>query len=134
MRHRSNSSFFTEGSLYHDPPDTFNYKKYFDKDSFPGSTGLSIVDWREFTRDFLSLDIKLSKITSHICESNLDKLIDMRPYMIENPEVCTSFDFFPKILNRFRYMHLRHLIVVNPSNNHIEGIITRQDVFKYMPL
>ena len=121
---KSNSSF-SDGSVYHNPKDTFNYKKYFDRDSFPPSTGFSVIDWREFTRDFLSNDLKMSKGVSHICETNPEKLIDLRPYMIENPEVCTRFDFFPKILNRFRYMHLRHLIVVNPSNNHIEGIITR---------
>jgi hypothetical protein len=62
-----NESFFTEGSLYHYPPDTFNYKTYFDKDSFPASQGLSVIDWTEFTRDFESKDIKMNQVIGHIC-------------------------------------------------------------------
>lgn len=54
--------------------------------------------------------------------------------MIESPEVCTKFDFLPKIVARFRHLHLRHLVVTNPFNGQLEGMITRGDIFNYMPL
>ena len=59
------------------------------------------------------------------CEDHLDDVIDLRPYMIENPEKCTKYDFLPKILSHFRHMHLRHLCVVNPTNGLLDGVITR---------
>jgi hypothetical protein len=95
----------------------FDVKKYFDYDAFPESDENTLVSWRKFTRDFTSLDLKIDKSVESLCESAPDKLVDLRPYMIENAEHCTRFDMLPKVLARFRYMHLRHLIVVNPNNN-----------------
>lgn len=69
-----------------------------------------------------------------ICSNHTDKLIDLRPYMIQNPETVNRYDFLPKILARFRHMHLRHLVVTNPANGNLEGMITRQDIFTWMPL
>lgn len=54
--------------------------------------------------------------------------------MIENPETINKYDMLPKILRRFLHMQLRHLIVVNPVTGFMEGIITRQDIFAWMPL
>jgi predicted transcriptional regulator len=93
-----------------------------------------VVPWTEFTRDFIGLDLRLNNELCHLCETHGDKMMDLRPYLVENPEICTRFDFLPKILKRFRHMNLRHLIVVNPLNNNVEGIITRQDIFTWMPL
>ena len=103
----------------------FDYKKYFDYDAFPESQADVLISWREFTRDFTSLDLKLDKALETQCQSAPDKLVDLRPYMIENAEHCTRFDFLPKILARFRHLHLRHMVVVNPQNNQLEGMITR---------
>ena len=58
--------------------------------------------------------MKLDAKIEAMCDQAPDKLVDLRPYMIENAEHCTRFDFFPKIVNRFRHLHLRHLVVVNP--------------------
>ena len=126
----------SEITLYagENPNKPYNRKTYYDIDSFPESSSLSQLPWTDFTRDFLSLDKKLDKHAEHICNQQLDKLVDLRPYMIENPETVTKFDFLPKVLDRFRHMHLRHLIVVNPTNNHLEGMITRQDIFNWMPM
>lgn len=112
----------------------FDIKEYYDYDSFPESKGFSILPWQCFTRDFEGIDLKINSEISHLCETHLEKLVDLRPYMIENPETCTKFDFLPKILSRFRNQHLRHLIVVNPTTGWLEGMITRQDIFAYMPL
>lgn len=52
-------------------------------------------------------------------------MIDLRPYMIENVHKCTRFDYLPLILSSFRFHHVRHMVVVNPINNKLEGVITR---------
>ena len=83
------------------------------------------INWRKFTRDFESLDLKMDAQVEAMCEQAPDKLIDLRPYMIETAEHCQRFDFFPQVVSRFRHLHLRHLVVVNPQNNRLEGIITR---------
>jgi hypothetical protein len=82
----------------------------------------------------MSLDIAMSPEVKQICEDHLDHIIDLRPYMIENPEKCQKYDFLPKILARFRHLHLRHLCVINPINGELDGLITRQDIFNWMPL
>jgi len=82
----------------------------------------------------MGTDKKMDDMVKDICEKHKDELIDLRPYMIENVHKCTRFDYLPLILNTFRYNHLRHLVVVNPINNRLEGVITRQDIFMYMPL
>ena len=89
------------------------------------STGAAVLPWTDFTRDFLSLDITMTPDVKQICGDHEDHLIDLRPYMIENPERCAIYDFLPKILARFRHMHLRHLCVINPTNGLLQGVITR---------
>jgi len=84
--------------------------------------------------EYTSLDKQLTDETTDICAKHATELVDLRSYMIENPEQCTQLDFLPKILARFRALHLRHLIVTNPFSGQAHGIITRGDIFKYMPL
>ena len=79
----------------------FSLKEYYDYEAFPESKGFSVLPWTEFTRDFEGLDLKVTPSISHICEKHSEKLVDLRPYMIENPETCTKWDFLPKILSRF---------------------------------
>lgn len=64
-----------------------------------------------------------------ICEENLEKRIDLRPYMYERPYTVNTKDKLPKVLNLFKQMHLRHLPVINEKTGTLEGIITRQDIF-----
>lgn len=93
-----------------------------------------ILSWMQFRVDYTSLDKELDDNLIEICEKHATELVDLRPYMIEHPETCTQLDFLPKVLARFRALHLRHLIVTNPYSGHAHGIITRGDIFKYMPL
>jgi len=133
MRHQSDTTdMSSEVSIYIDRP--FNLKEYYDYDSFPESKGVGVIPWQAFARDFDGLDKTCTPEISEICERHVEKLVDLRPYMIENPETCTKFDFLPKIHLRFTQLHLRHLIVVNPITGHLEGMITRQDIFTWMPL
>lgn len=86
-----------------------------------------------FNTDFYSNDREYSEVED-ICEANSDKMIDVRPYMIETPFLAQSTDKLQKILDVFRHMHLRMLAVTNPGTGELEGIITRQDLFAFMSL
>jgi len=92
-----------------------------------------MLDWRFFLVDFYSNDRQYSEVEK-IVEENLDKMIDIRPYIIDTPFLAQSTDRLPKILDLFRHMHLRALAVTNPGTGSLEGIITRQDLFAYMGL
>jgi len=54
----------------------------------PESVNAAVLPWSDFTRDFLSLDIAMTPEVKQICQDHLNDLIDLRPYMIENPEKC----------------------------------------------
>jgi CBS domain-containing protein len=60
--------------------------------------------------------------------------MDLRPYMIERPYLTSASDRFPKVLNLFRQMQLRQLLVTNDGDGKLVGIITRQDLFSFMTL
>ena len=54
--------------------------------------------------------------------------------MIENPVRVSVYDKMKDVMELFRMHHLRHLIVINPSDGQIAGVITRKDLFAYMSL
>ena len=124
----------SECSLGYDTDKGFLLENFYDEDNFPKSTGAACLPWTDFTRDFMSLDLPMTPEIRQICEAHSDSMIDLRPYMIENPEKCQRYDFLPKVLASFRHMHLRHLCVVNPNDGSLDGVITRQDIFLWMPL
>ena len=132
MQRSDQSSNYSRGTPETEKP--FDQQEWLDVDAFPVSQNSMKLSWRLFTQDFRAIDKKLDDTLKDICEKNKDKMLDLRPYMIENVHKCTRFDYLPVILNTFRFNHLRHLVVVNPINNRLEGIITRQDIFMYMPL
>ena len=91
------------------------------------------LPWYYFNTDFYSNDREYSEVED-ICNNNADKMIDVRPYMIETPFLAQSTDRLQKIIDVFRHMHLRMLAVTNPGTGALEGIITRQDIFAFMSL
>ena len=60
--------------------------------------------------------------------------IDFRPYTNDNPMTVVTTDALLKCCELFRKMHLRHLCVINAGSGKVEGIITRQDLFKWLDL
>jgi CBS domain-containing protein len=38
-------------------------------------------------------------------------------------------DKFPKVLNLFRQLQLRQLLIINDADGTLQGIITRKDLF-----
>jgi len=63
-----------------------------------------------------------------------DQYLDFRPYMIDNPYKVVTNDYLNKVVDVFRKMDLRHLLVVNPDNGKLKGVITRKDIFRWMEL
>ena len=65
-------------------------------------------------------------------EGDDEEWIDLRPYMIEFPQKLSRYSKLAKALEMFRTYHLRHLIVINPRDDSLAGIITRKDLDAFM--
>lgn len=91
------------------------------------------IHWKHFNTDFDSTQRDYGEV-HHICEDFKDKLVDLRPYLIEEPFTVSLTDKFPKVLEMFRHMHLRALPVIDPNTGLPVAILTRQDIFAYMSL
>lgn len=76
----------------------------------------------------------MTDVILDILRSNRSKQIDLRPYIIENPITVFIKDPLQKLVGLFRKMHLRHMVVIDPKNGKLMGIITRQDLFMYLDL
>lgn len=110
-----------------------NFTGEFDTE-FPMMNPAYNLSYCKFRRDFESKDLQFDDECKKICQEKKTRLIDFRPYMIENPfTVCTT-DTLPKIVDIFRNQHLRHLPVVHPGTGALKGIITRKDLFNFMDL
>ena len=70
----------------------------------------------------------------NIIENNKDAKIDLRPYIWENPITLSIYEDLEKCLKTFMVHHLRHLIITNPADGSVAGIITRKDLFAYVSL
>lgn len=86
---------------------------------------LKVLPWQEFTRNFKSEDTEYDDVIKSLIAVNPGASIDMRPYMIQNPFSVFTTDPLKKCLDVFRLHHLRHLIVIEPTNGKLTGIITR---------
>lgn len=61
---------------------------------------------------------------------DLECTIDLRPFYNPSPYSVVSCTSLPRMFNLFRALGLRHLVVVNDSNE-VVGIVTRKDLVKY---
>lgn len=105
-----------------------------DDDLFPRMPKPLILAWPLFVRDFHSRDKELTQESREVCEQYLDHMVDFRPYLINNPIQVFTTDRIGKCLRIFRYMQCRTVLVMHPKDAKLKGVITRQDVFKYMDL
>lgn len=80
-----------------------------------------------------STDRKVGEVED-IMLNNLERLVDLRPYMIEEPYLVYTTDKLNKCLELFRNMHLRALPVVDPNDGSCVFVLTRNDLFSYMSL
>lgn len=80
------------------------------------------------------MDTNCEEALDKVVDDYLDEMIDVRPYIWEHPYTVTVFDSLNKCLQIFICNHLRHLIVVNPGDGSVAGVITRKDLFNYLGL
>lgn len=55
----------------------------------------------------------------------MERTIDLKPFMIEKPYLVYDTDKIDKVVEVFRLMNLRHLLVVSEIDGTLVGIITR---------
>lgn len=93
----------------------------------------NILEWEHFNVDLWSSQRTYDEVAD-ISAKFSHKLIDLRPYLIEEPYVIHITDKLPKVLSMFRHFHLRALPVLDPNDGSPVACITRSDLFAYMSL
>ena len=90
-----------------------------------------VMNWSEFNENIYSERILTGDFFEILAEDD-EEWIDLRPYMIEFPQKVSRFAKLSKALEMFRTYHLRHLLVINPRDDTVAGIITRKDLDAFM--
>ena len=114
--------------------DPYACEDVLDSNDYPITKDADMLTYENFVRHYTSLDLKIDDELRAIHDVDKSKLIDLRPYMIEEAESVNKFDYLPKIVDKFRNLHLRHLIVTDIYTGEVIGMINRGDIFKWMPL
>ena len=104
---------------------------YDEKNGFPKTPENEHLHYSEFNVDIMSSEADGERVILDVIEENYEEWIDLRPYMIESPQAVSVHDKFYKVLEQFRINHCRHMMVCDPSNGAIKGVITRKDIFAY---
>ena len=86
-----------------------------DTGEMPETPTESRLSWRAFNCDLYSSTFSLIEVLDVIKE-NPQKRLDLRPYMIQSPFVCTTTDKIQKVLDIFRFMQLKQMCVINPAD------------------
>ena len=89
------------------------------------------ISLRKFNVNIYSDEVQPGNIL-HTLKNDDNELIDLRPYIIEFPQKVSRFSKLSKALELFRTYHLRHLLVINPKDDSLAGIITRKDLDAFM--
>jgi len=105
-----------------------------DADKYPETPAQLVVPWRAFCRDFWSRDLAVTPEIKAVCQYYENYMIDFRPYLIESPVTVFTTDSLHNCVQLTRNMYLRHLVVINPLDGSLQGIITRQDMFQWLDL
>ena len=101
---------------------------------FPETPKENILNWSEFNTNVNSDEVDATYVLENIVDQYSEEWLDLRPYMIENPLKVSVYAKMKDVLELFRMHHLRHLIVVNPNDGQLAGVVTRKDLFAYMGL
>jgi|TARA_B110001450_G_scaffold158856_1_gene148204 CBS domain-containing protein len=80
------------------------------------------------------MDREIDQEVLDILEKYGDQRVDFRPYMNDTPTTVLTTDSIEYCVRVFRSMALRHMCVLLPSNGKLAGIITREDLFRWMDL
>ena len=106
--------------------------RYDEGHGWPATPEDEIMDWTHFCMNITSDEVSAEYVLQKIIPEYKDEWLDLRPYMIENPIKISVDTKLQDALELFYLLHLRHLIVTDPHNGKIAGIVTRQDLYAYM--
>ena len=79
--------------------------------------------------DIMGLTFFRNEIPTDLSEMDLDKWIDLSPFMNQSPMILSDVAPAARVFNMFRTLGLRHLLLVN-SDNRVTGMITRKDLLE----
>ncbi|KAG8253736.1 H(+)/Cl(-) exchange transporter 7 [Homalodisca vitripennis] len=65
-----------------------------------------------------------------LTDEEMNQSLDLRPFMNPSPYCVQMNSSLPRVFRLFRALGLRHLIVVNDTNE-VVGMVTRKDLAKY---
>ena len=111
-----------------------NLECLYDIELYPETIEADLLPWKCFCRDFESTDKPFDDMIKTIIRVNSKEMLDFRPYLIEHPIQVLTTDPLEKCSDIFRKMHLRHMLVADPANGKLVGIITRGDLFAYLDM
>ena len=106
--------------------------KYDEAHGWPQTPEEELIDWTHFCMNIYSDEVSADYVLKEIIPNYSEEWLDLRPYMIESPIKISVDTTLEDALELFYLLHLRHLIVTDPHNGKIAGIITREDIYKYM--
>ena len=87
-----------------------------------------LVPWHIFNEDIYSTEL-VGKEELEACDSHSDALIDVRPYLVDDPIRVQTYSKMQNILDIFRLHHLKSIPVIESDSGELKGIITRADIF-----
>jgi len=68
------------------------YMGHYDNDKYPETPLDDLIPWQEFVRDFWSVDLPFDDETCIICDENMKRMVDLRPYMQTGPHMVFTTD------------------------------------------
>ena len=105
--------------------------EYDHNNGFPETPANMTLPWTEFLVNVDSAEADATDVIANVIEDCHEEWIDLRPYMVESPISVSVHDKFYRVLEQFRINHCRHMMVIDPANGALKGIITRKDIFAY---
>jgi len=90
-----------------------------------------MIPWYKFNSDYMSSTLKVSDCMEGAV-GNMDKAVDIPRYMIDDQITVHSSVHMQHASQMFHSNSLRHLPIVSPENNEIEGILTRKEISHFL--
>ena len=83
-------------------------------------------NWYDFNVDYQSTQYN-HEIIRNIAEEHSKEFLDMRAFMMETPPTVPENLRMQRVLDLFRRLSMRHLVVIEQFGTKIVGVITRKD-------
>jgi len=106
------------------------YEKVFVDDSIPLHDRMmrkdATIHWRDFFKHY-PRSPSLRDVLQRLTPADFDKVIDLRPYIDSSALTVHHSVYISRVHELFRHLGLRHLTIVN-SSNQVVGLVTRDQL------